>query len=217
MGSVVSIAELRARIQELEGGPRVAHTRVPSGSSTVDGLIGGLVRPGLIELNGPSGCGAVRLALSIAAAETRARRWVAWVDRERTLHPPAALALGVDLDRLLIVQPPAGAAAGGRHAGTWAVEQLLRSGCFRVVVVTPDPGAPPHRFAGTRWRQAAEKGDATGLVLTRRPGEGRRLQPDVRLTVDGSRVSVARDRAGRTGAIGVLPSWGAHIDPWELG
>ncbi len=197
---------------------------MPSGSPTVDGLIGGLARPGLVELTGAPGCGAVRLALSIAAAETRARRWVAWVDRERTLHPPAALAIGVDLDRLLIVQPPAGSTEGGRHAGTWAVEQLLRSGCFRVVVVTPDPGVPAHRFAGTRWRQAAEKGDATALVVTRRPW--RRLQADVRLAVDGgaegSRITVARDRTphaghrGRAGAIGMLPRWGAHIDPWDL-
>ncbi|MCB9675146.1 MAG: hypothetical protein H6737_08510 [Alphaproteobacteria bacterium] len=213
----MSIADLRAQIRALEGGPRVERARVPSGSPALDGLVGGLPRPGLFELHGPPGCGAVRLALQMVADETRRRRWVAWVDRERTLHPPAALAIGVDLDRMLIVQPPAGGAEGGRHAGTWAVEQLLRSGCFPLVVVTSDPAMPEHRFAGTRWRQAAEKGNSTALILTRDRNAGRALQPDVRLLVEPGRLTVTRDRAGQAGAIAMLPPVGTHIDPWEPG
>ncbi|MEZ4318129.1 MAG: hypothetical protein R3F61_11515 [Myxococcota bacterium] len=215
MGGVVSIADLREQIRALEGGPRVVRARVPSENPTIDGLIGGLARPGLVELSGPAGCGAVRLALSLVAAETSRRRWVAWVDRERTLHPPAALALGVDLDRMLIVQPPATGAEGGRQAATWAVEQLLRCGCFRLVVVTSEAGVAEHRFAGTRWRQAAEKGGSTGVFVTRDAKSGRSLQPDVRLQVEHNRVTVARDRSAQAGAIGVLPAWSPQIDPWE--
>jgi hypothetical protein len=78
-----------------------------------------------VEIAGAEGCGAVRLALRLVAEETRQRRRVVWVDRARTLYPPTALEMGVDLDRLLIVRPPSVGLEGGRHAGTWAVEQGL--------------------------------------------------------------------------------------------
>jgi len=212
MGSVVSIADLRKQIRALEGSPRVERARVSSGHPTIDGLIGGLARPGFLELCGAPGSGAVRLALSLVAAHTARRQRVAWVDRERSLYPPGALALGVDLDRLLIVQPPA---LGAKHPSTWAVEQLLRCGCFPLVVVTADPSMAEHRFAGTRWRQAAEKGGTSAVFITRSPRSGRGLQPDIRLLVESNRVTVARDRAHRAGAIGVLPPWGPQIDPWS--
>lgn len=215
MGNVVTIAALRDRIRALEGAPRVQHERVASGCDAVDRLLGGLVRPGLVELLGPPGGGAVRLALTLAAAETARRHRVAWVDRARSVYPPTALALGVDLDRLLIVQPPAAGSEGGQHPGAWAVEQLLRSGCFPLVVITSDPHQKEPRFLGTRWRQAAERGGSTGLIVTRSPHVGRILQPDVRLLVDRGRITVGRDRQRNPGAIGPLPPWGPEVDPWS--
>lgn len=219
MGDAATLAELRERIRNLEGGPRVEACRQPSGLPSLDSLIGGLVRPGLLEITGPEGSGAVRLALAIVAEQTRRRRRVAWIDRARTLYPPAALASGVDLDRLLVVRPPAAGAEGGRHAGTWAVEQVLRSGCFGVVVVTEalDPQGrpfPEHRFAGNRWRQAAEQGGCTGLFVTRTPSLRRILQADVRLGIDGRRVTVLRDRQRTSGGMALLPPWSRALDPW---
>lgn len=193
--------------------------RAASGIAGLDTLIGGLVRPGLVELTGPEGTGVDRLALSLVAEQTRRRQRVAWVDRSRSLYPPAALAAGVDLDRLLVVRPPAAGAEGGRHAGTWAVEQVLRSGCFGLVVVSEalDAQGHPfaeHRFAGTRWRQAAEQGGCTGLFVTRSPQLRRLLQADVRLGVEGRRLTVLRDRRRTSGAVGLLPPWPESLDPW---
>lgn len=209
MADALTIAELRARIRTIEGGSRIEHPREPSGCAAVDALIGGLPRPGLIELHGAEGSGVDRLALTLAAAETGTRRRVAWIDRPRTLYPPAALALGVDLDRLLVIQPADAA------AGAWAIEQVLRCGCFRLVVAVAERGVAEPRFAGTRWRQAAEKGACTALFVTRESAT-RALQPDVRLVVAHGRISVDRDRQRHAGAVGWLPQAGQAVDPWAV-
>ncbi|MCB9672557.1 MAG: hypothetical protein H6734_23980 [Alphaproteobacteria bacterium] len=212
MGDAVTIARLREQIRALEGGARVEGHRRLSGLPALDTLLGGLVQPGLVEISGPEGSGGVRFALALVAEETRRRRNVVWVDRARSLYPPAALAAGVDLDRLLIVRPPSSCAEGGRHAGTWAVEQVLRSGCFGLVVATEglDPLGQPqqeHRFAGSRWRQAAEQGGCTGLFVTRSPSLRRILQADVRLGLEGRTLTVLRDRHGASGGRALLPPW----------
>lgn len=219
MGTAATIANLRAQIRALEGGCRVDVARRPSGMASLDGLTGGLPRPGLAEIAGEEGSGAVRLALAIVAEQTRQRHRVAWVDRSRTFYPPAALAHGVDLDRLLLIRPPAAGKEGGRHAGTWAVEQLLHSGCFGVVVVTEaltSEGRPiaEHRFAGVRWRQAAEKGGSTGVFVTRSKALRRALGADLRLGVEGRRLTVLKDRQHHMGATALLPPWEEVVDPW---
>jgi hypothetical protein len=220
MGDAATIDALRARIRAIEGGGQRSTARRPSGLATLDTLADGLPRPGLVEIAGPTGSGAVRLALELVAAQTRQRRRVAWVDRDRTLHPPAALAQGVDLDRLLIVRPPAVGREGGRHAGTWAAEQLLRSGCFGLVVVTEPldtEGRPvsEHRFAGVRWRQAAEQGGSTGLFVTRSRALRRALGADLRLGLDGRRLTLLKDRQRPMGAQALLPPWSEQVDPWS--
>lgn len=197
MGQVLSLEQLKERIREIEGAPRVVCTRVSSGVTCVDELVGGLARPGLLELTGPPGSGAIGLALALVAAENDQRRKVAWVDGERSLYPPTAQDRGVDLDRFLIVRPPAAANRGGQHPSLWAVEQVLRSGCFRLVVATMGCKLP--RFIGTRWRQACENGACTAVVVTRHPS--RNLQPDVRLQVSPRHLIVARDRQRGPGAI----------------
>lgn len=197
MGQVLSLEQLKEKIRAIEGSPRVAHTRAPSGVACIDELVGGLVRPGLLELTGAPGSGAVKLALDLVAAENDQRRRVAWIDGEHSLYPPAAADRGVDLDRLLIVRPPAAGNRGGQHPDLWAIEQVLRSGCFRLVVATTACKLP--RFAGTRWRQAAEQGACSAVLITRQ--QSRNLQPDVRLQVGPRHLVVGRDRQRGPGAI----------------
>lgn len=208
MADPAAIAALRAQIRVLEGGASVGGAREAAGVPEVDRLVGGLPRPGLLELCGAPGSGAARLALALVAAETAVRRRVVWVDRPRALYPPAAHALGVDLDRLLIIRP------ASADAGVWAIEQVLRSGCFRLVVAVAACGVAEPRAAGVRWRHAAEQGGCTGVFVTRDRAASRALQPDVRLVVGEGRVVVDRDRSGHAGAIGAL---GAVADPWVVG
>ena len=87
---------------------------IPLGIDPLDAVLPdqGLLRGGVVELavSGPSG-----LATSIAlhavravqrAAESTPSGFCAFVDPSSTLYAPGVAALGVDLERLLVVRPP---------------------------------------------------------------------------------------------------------------
>ena len=97
------------------------------------------------------------------------------VDSRREFYPPAAAALGVPLERTVIVQPR-------NHADAlWALEQSLRSGAAAVVLGWI--GALPNA-AFRRLQLAAETGGSLGFLL--RP-IGCRAQPswaEMRLLVE---------------------------------
>lgn len=198
----ISLDALRARVRELEGA-HVVTRRVPIGVEAVDARLGGLPRPGLVELCGPDGSGRHRLACAWAAALTARREAVAWADLARELYPPGVLQHGVSARHLLVVRP-------AHDRAEWAVEQLLRAGCFSLVIVT---GAIPGGRAGPRWARAAEHGHSTALVVQDQPD--RRLPATVRLAVDGEALLVTRDRAGGVpGRSAPLPPWPIAADPW---
>lgn len=192
---------LRARIRQIEGRPATRRRVRPTGVSAVDDALGGLPQPGLVELFGPPGSGATRLALALVAARTRTER-VGWVDPQHLLYPPTARALGVDLERLVLLRPPADLVA-------WSVEQLLRSGCFSLVVATSPPAAAG---VGRRWDRAAERGGATLLVCGTQPH--RDLPSQAQLATRRTAARVQRHRHGRAGVTLTLPSWPAGRDPW---
>lgn len=170
---------------------------MPSGVAWLDTLARGLPRPGLVELAGVPGSGRMRAALALAAAEPA----TAWVDCERLLYPPAALAHGVDLAAQLWIQPTA-------DRCIWAAEQVLRSGCFALVIVVEPPALGR---AGARWVHAAEAGACTGLVLSSRPQ--RSLPADLRLQAHRGELTVARDRGGQLGGRSAAPAWPEGMEP----
>jgi hypothetical protein len=208
-----TLEALRARIAEIEGRPvrgaGLAVPRVPSGLAALDAATGGLPQPGLVEVTGPVGSGRTRLVAAMVAARTRAGERVAWVDPAAELYPPALARLGVALSRLLLVRPDAGQV-------DWTTEQLLRAGCFPLVVRAGGLAAgAAGRGEGARMAAAARLGAST-LVLVTRQGGGQGgsqggsqgwARPDVavdlRVEVAGERASVARAR-GRVAA-GSLP------------
>ena len=103
MAATAQLEALRAQIRALEGGAPVQKHRESSGVGVIDELLGGLPRPGIVEVCGALGSGRVLVAGSLLAEATRRRRAVVWVDPLRRLYPPALAELGVELDRLLIV------------------------------------------------------------------------------------------------------------------
>ena len=209
MAATAQLEALRARIRALEGGAPVRRRREPSGVEVIDAILGGLPRPGVVEICGALGSGRVQVAGALLAQATRQRRAVAWVDPLRRLYPPALADLGVGLEQLLIVRPP----EDGSQPWLWAGEQLLRSGCFELVVVDR-PGAQglPRRPIGSRWARAAEHGGSTALVLGERPA--RQLAADVRLAVGRGEVVAVRDRGGSLGGLGALPPRREEACPW---
>lgn len=199
-----ALSALRERIRELEGA-QVRPTARPCGVSELDALVGGLPVPGLLEINGFPGAGGVRLAVGAAVRLTQQDQVVAWVDGPHRLHPPAVATQGGVLERLLLVRPP-------RERSVWAAEQLLRSGCFPLVVIV-EPRLRGR--AGYRWGRACEAGGCCGLVLARRPSRG--LPAAVRLSVGQGRVTVVRDRVGARGGRGLpLRPRPPGVDPWRV-
>lgn len=213
MAAVASLEALRARIREIEGTP-VIRRRVSIGSEALDGALGGLSVPGLVELHGSAGSGRTRLGLAIAASFQRRGEAVAWVDVQQRLYPPSLAAHGVRSDGLLMIRPPVDRAS-------WVVEQLARSGAFGLVVVQ-DPllggsaarqaGAPTDRRAGFQWDRAAEAGQC--LILTITSSTVRSLPADLRIEVAGGELVVQRDRFRAPGGSVPLPPRPFEADPW---
>lgn len=198
-----TLKALRARIQEIEGRPVGEARTLPSGNEALDAALrGGLPHPGLVEVSGKRGAGAMRLALQAAAACTQRGERVAWVDSSNMFYPPTAAALGVTLSQLVLVTPT-------EQQASWSVEQLLRSGCLPLVVAL-EPPVPSG--AGARWARAAGRGSCTLMVLRERSRET--LPAGLRLHVGDGQITIQRHRNCPSGKQVPLPDWPEGLDPW---
>ena len=184
---------------------------------------GGLPR-GVVELTSPHALGgATSVALcAVRAAHARdARAWCAWIDPERTLHAPGMAMAGVDLARLLVVQPPRA------DLGRISVK-VAAARAFDVIVIDMDcvhgafsPPAPSIKRG--RWRAPvlpevlvrklallAMEGGARILLLTdahapRRAPWPVALRLEIARTPDSLALRVAKDRRGRVGVVKTVP------------
>jgi protein ImuA len=217
------IDELRERIQRIERRPPRADRVVATGWPEIDGLLGGgFPRGALVDLCGSAGSGKTKLALRALARVTAEGALGAYVDGRGELYAPAAAAVGVGLERLLIVRPrsPAGRGGGAGAGGAlrealWAAEALLASGAFALVVVDAPAGAGGRVLRGRggaggargatveamlrRLRAAAEKGGAASVWLGE-PGE-LRVPGALRLEVAPGTAAGEGPRVRRAGAV----------------
>lgn len=167
------IAELKAALTPLpSSAPRGAP--IPTGWPAVDALLGGGLPAGrLAELVGGRSSGKASLALRAAAAVTTAPgpRLAAWVDARRELYPPSAAALGVALERLLIVTPAATAPAAtvDALAVARAGEILAKSRAFALIVLDLPDHVRLGEALATRLRQAAHESGAAIVALAGAP------------------------------------------------
>lgn len=202
------LGALRDEIRRIEQKPPQQPSFVSSGRPEIDALLpaGGFPRGALTDLAGGPASGKTALVLSALAAAMGHDGLAAFVDGRGELYPPAALALGVDLDRLLVVRSPSrrGAGAGdGAWNALWAAEAVLASGAFEAVAIDVplDSHAAPPRVDAMfrRLRAAAERGAAVGLWLG--SAEGARVPAAVRLelSAEAAGVRVRRALAGRAG------------------
>lgn len=196
----VSIEALRSRIREIEGAS-VRTTRRKTGIVEIDEILGGIPVPGIMELVGQVGEGVLNIALSICSTLTQAGEWVAWVDMDRMLYPPALQQNGIQLDRLVMLRPVG-------DLGRWSAEALITSGCFSYVVVS---GTLHLGANGTRWARAVEQGNCCLCVVREVPE--RRLPAQVRIQVSQRLMTVVRNRGGRLGVRRSVPS--CTLEPWQ--
>lgn len=188
---------------------------------------GGLLRGGVVEIASARGLGkATSLAIAACAsaqAEARLRgggvatqgAWCAWVDPTGSLPAPFALAGGVDLSRLLIVEPPPEKLAK-------VAVRMAESRAFSVLVIdTIGAIGDPNRTRADeigRWSTtvrrlslAIENSDRAILLLTdlwaRRPAVlpvAMRIEIE-RPSVDRLFVRVGKDRYGRVTSRTAVP------------
>jgi hypothetical protein len=196
------LEELRRQIHRIERRPARREGYLASGRPEVDALLpdGGFPRGALSALSGGPASGKTGVALSALREAQASGALAAFVDGRGELYPPAALALGVDLSRLLIVRPERGPPRCARDAalpGLWAAEVLLASGAFAVVAIdVPLHDLPAARAEAMlrRLRAAAEKGGAAALLLAA-PG-GPAIPAALRLDLDGARLRPALRAVG---------------------
>ncbi len=166
---------------------------------------------GAVAFSPPRCAGAPR-----KSGESPDGRAVVVVDAGGEFYPPAAIALGIEPSRLIVVHP------GNRADHAWALDQALRCPAVAAAVAWPD-GACSTGFsrnrstipakAGTtsalcngkldgrtfrRLQLAAEQGGGLGLLIRPAAVRGEPSWADVRLLVEPRmRVVLLRCRGGR--------------------
>lgn len=195
---------LRERIRKLQAAPRQYVSALRTGIAAFDALLGGGFPLGQgVELWGEAASGRTSVALRAVAAAHREGRLCAYVDGPGELYPPRAAALGVDLQRLLVVRPKAPGQC------VWAAAQLLRSGAFTCVVLDlTHTGVRMTLAESKRLSDAVTRSGSLLLVLTPpdAPAEGMTRLHLASRGPEGLEVEVARGRQVATGER-VLISW----------
>ena len=175
---------------------------LPTGYPALDTAlgIGGLPRGRIVEMTGDD-AGKLTLALGAVAAATRAGGLAAVIDPTRMLYPPAAWAAGVELARLVVVQPVR------LHHSLDAIATLLQTEGFELVVYDLPRGAgEPTASQLARLAGAAAHTGTLLLVLSAAPtGRGSAAPAQrplsyfasVRLLVERRESLWRRDAAGQ--------------------
>jgi len=110
------------------------HTTIdslPTGSIALDLAlgVGGLPKGRITEIYGPEASGKTTLCLHVIAESQKKGGTAAFIDAEHALDPSRAVAIGVNIDELLISQPDTGEQA------LEITETLIRSGAVDVIVI----------------------------------------------------------------------------------
>lgn len=167
----IDLCTLRER---LRGRPQ-ARRLVSSGYATLDDALGGGFQTAAVhELLAPvDGAAAHTVALSTALQALRAAGsplagrggdgWVFYLDSAEDFYPPAAVHMGLPLERLIIIRVQRAVDL------LWVCEQALRCATVAVVIA-----APRHMdaYMSRRLQLAAETGGGLGLLIRPECGGG---------------------------------------------
>jgi recombination protein RecA len=102
---------------------------LPTGFAALDAALGGGIPRGrIMEVFGPESCGKTTLALRIVAHLQANRFTAGWIDADHCFDAGYATALGVSMERLIVVRPASAEDAleiARRLAATSAVDLLI--------------------------------------------------------------------------------------------
>lgn len=186
-GRGILLADLRRRIEGMEGGGRPSPGILPFGVAAIDRHLpgGGLRLGALHEVADGAGEGALA---ALFAAGILARRGgpVLWCLTRRDLFAPALACVGLHPDRVVYAETH-------REAEILAImeEGLRHPGLAGVVGETARLGLTPSR----RLHLAAEASGATALVIRRASGRAWEAPPEPTAAVTRWRIGSAPSRA----------------------
>ena len=137
-------------------------TVLPSGYRQLDKALpnNGWPTEGLTELLiRQFGIGELQILLpALANLSQRSPHWIVWISPPHVPYAPALYAAGVQLERILIIQPKTAKEA------LWAAEQCLKSQACSAVLMWPEKNIRPQAI---RRLQVASKTNQTWQVLFR--------------------------------------------------
>ncbi len=136
----------------------------PSGFPVLDRYLagGGWPRDGIVELLFEQpGIGELRLiSPALARLSQEQSRWLAWISPPYLPYPPSLAMAGIDLSRVLVVQPKS------RADKLWILEQALKSASCSAVIAWP--GQLNDREI-RRFQLACKNGRCVGFLMLSGP------------------------------------------------
>jgi hypothetical protein len=137
-------------------------TVLPSGYRQLDKALpnNGWPTEGITELlMAQSGIGELQILLpALANLSQRSPHWIVWISPPHLPYAPALYAAGIQLERILIIQPKTAKEA------LWSAEQCLKSKACSAVLMWPEKNIRPQAI---RRLQVASKANQTWQVLFR--------------------------------------------------
>lgn len=183
--------DLGCVLSEAEEGSQAVYS---TGSDSLDGLLPrrGLRQDAITEWVGEtesSGAAALSLIAAANLMNVSAKSGpLVVVCGESVFYPPAVVALGISVDRIIWVRPK-------RHADlVWSIDQALR--CESVAAVWAHAGAHLDDRDARRFQLAAEAGQTAGLLVRPQASRGRPSFAEVRFHVRHLADSCERDGDG---------------------
>lgn len=182
-----ALKELPDGLVRWASAPIEALPRLPTGIESLDAALnGGWPRGRVSLLYGTKlSAGRTSLAAATVAISTARGSLTSWIDGDSSLDPASLLANGADISRVLWVRGPFSA-----RKTLLIAEEVVRSGCFEVVVIQmPESQAPTPEWL--RLSRAAEQ--ARSVVLATSgccPGALRVLLSDMRAVWSNSPLPI---------------------------
>ena len=168
MKAAVSKAQLEADFSSRFGDAFRIHEKpvvetLSTGVSEIDALTGGLPRGGISEIFGPASSGRTSLMYSLLAYATTHEETCALVDTSDVFAPTAAVAAGIDFDRLLWIR-----CAGNLEHAFKATDLLLHAGGFGLVILDLGDvaGKDARRIISSWWYRFRRTVEDQPTVLT---------------------------------------------------